>query len=143
MGHVTQFHEEWNCARASNVAAKRILRERCRSQAVEAKESFLVRNIALGKRRKRETRRESAKFSDVATTTASFVNAEDLKPLLLKDESASSRIAHTGLDMGLIYSDQDRVLFENAGIKRDPKNMRKATSVIINPRVTSRNLCIV
>jgi len=45
--------------------------------------------------------------------------------------------------MELIYSDQGRVLFGNAGIKRDPKNMREATSVIINPRVTGRNLCVV
>jgi len=54
MRHVTQFHEEWNCARTSNVAAKRILRECCRSQPVGAKRDW-------GKREFRNTQHRPGK----------------------------------------------------------------------------------
>lgn len=99
---MTQFHEEWNYARASNVAAKRIFGECCRSQAVGTKrdwgkgESFVVRNIALGRRGNREGQREtSAKFSDVATTTAtaSFANADELNCAAVKKQLLQSRIS--------------------------------------------------
>jgi len=58
---------------------------------IGARESFVIRNIVLGKIRKRENQREtSAKFSDVATTV-SFANAEDLNRCFFKAESALSR----------------------------------------------------
>ncbi|KYQ57064.1 hypothetical protein ALC60_04052 [Trachymyrmex zeteki] len=74
---------EWNYARASNVAAKRIF-------------GFVVRNIALGRRGNREGQREtSAKFSDVATTTAtaSFANADELNCAAVKKQLLQSRIS--------------------------------------------------
>lgn len=76
---------------ASNMVAKRILRERCRSQAVGAKRDWGEREFCSAqhrldkKKEKGESKgRQNAKFSDVVTTTASFVNAEDLNRCHLK-----------------------------------------------------------
>lgn len=58
---MTQFHEEWNCARASNVAAKRILRECCRSQAVGAERDWGKREFRSAQHHpeKKEEKKES------------------------------------------------------------------------------------
>ncbi|EGI57143.1 hypothetical protein G5I_14613 [Acromyrmex echinatior] len=92
-------NSHWNCAPASNVAAKRIFgvdRKLLGQNVIGAKESFVVRNIALERRGKRKDQREtSAQFSDVATTsaTASFANAEELNCAAVKKQLLQSRIS--------------------------------------------------
>jgi len=99
---VTQFHEEWNCAPASNVAAKRIFGERCRSQAVGTKRDwgkgeFRSAQHRSGKKREKErSKRDKCQVfrRRVATTaTASFANAEELNCAAIKKQLLQSRIS--------------------------------------------------